>query len=223
MDTDYITRVENDWTEGNLLVVRDCVQRAVESVRRITEANPEFISPNRPNLEGVMRWVIVETELERAYMAGCFNGLKGGWIHLGGTSVFELRGIYSAMLPHHLSSASEAPRESTLRSNKRQQNQNAPYLPAFDKQEVALDAFMRINTTLVHGDKKAEFAYLRIYDDIEDRSVYTRVGGNIMQLEGRGIAMPEMEQEQIEEAVLKARTTAGDLNKQPIYNFGTSA
>ncbi len=102
-------------------------------------------------------------------------------------STLELRGAHTSVLALHLREQDELPRDSGYRYDQRVRNEKYPLLTGFVDPHQAQDAPKQLlSLLLVHGDKNAEFAELRAYDDPDIRSSYTSFTNNIM----AGVALP---------------------------------
>jgi hypothetical protein len=95
----------------------------------------------------------------------------------GGLCTLELRGTFTSLLVVHIQEPDETPRDSDYRYDKRVSNERYPLLAGFEQIEPSDQL---LNLTLVHGDKNAEFAELRAYDDPNNRASFTSFTSNIM-------------------------------------------
>jgi len=133
---------------------------------------------------GQIRWTFVDYFLERGCAVGTLSGITATWVPLslngGGIQALELRGSETSIVAHHLQQPENPPRESGLRFERRLLNYRNPMLPGFGDGEEVNTAL--INLTLVHGDKSAEFAFLRVYDDPGNLQSFLRVSDNLMVL-----------------------------------------
>jgi len=175
--------VDSDWTPRNLLALRHAIWRAYVAVARLCDPalNPFFGTPNRPFGLGYNRWLAVDHYLYEAAASGSFEGITARWIALGGNtttplSALELRGAVTSVVAVHLRDPNETPRDSGYRFDLRASNQRFPRLAGFEDSE----SDEPLNLLLVHGDKDAEFAELRAYDDESNRGSYTPFSLNIM-------------------------------------------
>lgn len=201
LEPDYSALIHAD-LDPHLPTIKNVIGEAYEAVRHKTDISidPDFASPNRSSLQGFLRWGFVDTFLARACAAGLLPGISAHWLptrdSAGAIEVLELRGQHTAVTAHHLHFIQDAPRQSRLRLEWRVLNQQNPLLPCFDPSSSTPDFGddeedslfnwkakrnqTLINVMLVHGAKEAEFAYLRVYDSVNDASSYIPVSGNIM-------------------------------------------
>lgn len=171
--------------------------------------NPHLHTPNRHIIAGTMRWGIVETCLAEGCTLGRIKGITPQWMPLTpgaatGPHVLELVGKHTCVTAFHLTDPDEAPRDSNHRAEQRLFNQANPLLPGFVDHD--LDADTLLNLLLVHGDKDAEFAYLRAYHKPDKVGAFLPViPDNIMQLTAQTV--PAAEAESIVEAEVKLQPT----------------
>ena len=133
-------------------------------------------------------------------------GITTHWLHLGdgGVSALELRGRHTSLMAFHLKFPDASIRDSRLRFDKRFTNQMNPGFPQWELDadpengDLGGVAAPLINLVLVHGDRRAEFAYLRAYHDPEDLHRFLPMSGNV--IEQARIA-PASDEELVEESV----------------------
>ena len=163
---DYFAAVEEDWNLFTLAGLRTCLRAAYQALRQKSDPaqDPTFGTPNGPVVAGVMRWMFVDHYLARGCEQGWMPGITAHWIHLGDGGVYalELRGKRTSLMAFHLNYPDSAIRESRLRFEKRFTNQMNPIFPQWDSPEAEAGGAQTplINLVLVHGGKKADFAYL---------------------------------------------------------------
>lgn len=180
--------VQLDWTPQNLIGIQRAIRIAYNSVADACDPKRHafYDTINRAYGLGYARWLAVDFHLKQACDAGSIKGITAHWIQLGGKGglcALELRGAYTSVLAIHLQESDETPRDSDYRYDKRVSNEKYPLLAGFEEPE-APDQLL--NLLLVHGDKNAEFAELRAYDNPDKRASYTAFSGNIM----AGAALP---------------------------------
>lgn len=180
--------VQLDWTPQNILGVQRALRVAYNSAADACDSKRHtfYDTRNRAYGIGYARWLAVDFYLKQACDVGWIKGVTGSWVELGGIGglcVLELRGQYTSVLAIHLKDSDETPRDSDYRYDKRVSNEKNPLLAGFEELESASQL---LNLLLVHGDKNAEFAELRAYDDPNNRASYTSFTGNIM----AGAALP---------------------------------
>jgi hypothetical protein len=176
----FLTDVAADWNQNNLAVIREVLSAADLATfsRSDSISDPLLDTPNLPNLRGVMRWVIVQKLLANAAEEGRFEGISAEWVYLGGVSILELRGANTVVTPYHLLTKEDAPRESTYRRSTRIENQINPSLwDSVEPEEKEL-----LHLLLVHGGRDESFAFLRVYIDSSNRSVFRELSNNIMSM-----------------------------------------
>lgn len=174
--------VASDWTPANLIGIQRALRLAYNETELACDPNrhPFFATRNRAYGLGYNRWLAVDYHLKQACESGWIKGISASWVALGGKGslcVMELRGAYTSVLAVHLQDASEPPRDSDYRYDKRVMNEKNPMLQGFEDPE---DSSHLLNLLLVHGDKTPDFAELRAYDNPEKRSSYTAFTANIM-------------------------------------------
>lgn len=181
------TLVRHDWTPQNLIGIQRALRVAYNAVEDACDPrrHPFYASRNRPFGVGYNRWLAVDHYLEHACAANWIQGITAHWISLGGStgtplSTLELRGTYTSVLALHLREPDELPRDSGYRYDKRVSNERYPLLTGFVDPYESPAPDQLLSLLLVHGDKNAEFAELRAYDDPESRASYTSFFGNIM-------------------------------------------
>ena len=183
---DYFAAVEEDWNLFTLAGLRACLRAAYQALRQKSDPaqDPTFGTPNGPVVAGVMRWMFVDHHLARGCELGWMPGVTAHWIHLGDGGVYalELRGKRTSMMAFHLNYPDSAIRESRLRFEKRFTNQMNPIFPQWDVPDGEADSARTplINLVLVHGGKKADFAYLRAYHEPNDIQRFIAMSGNII-------------------------------------------
>ena len=217
---DYFAAVEEDWNLFTLAGLRTCLRDAYQALRQTSDPvqDPTFGTPNGPVVAGVMRWMFVDYHLARGCESGQMPGITAHWLHLGDGGVYalELRGKRTSLMAFHLNYPDSSIRESRLRFEKRFTNQMNPIFPQWDAPEADADgvAAPRINLVLVHGGKKADFAYLRAYHDPEDIQRYLTMSSNI--IERPVISSVATDAEPIEESQprLKASFGGGERDGQ---------
>lgn len=181
---DFQAAVNADWTPENQSVLRSVIQGAYGHADEKCDVfnDPDFETPNRQMVRGYLRWSILDVHLKRACDTGLLTGIGATWVRLkNGTSgcfALELRGSHTALIAHHIQRSDDPPRESALRFERMLQNRRNPMLPGFEQDEEPNDNL--INLTLVHGDKEAEFAFLRVYTDPENPRTCIEVSRNLM-------------------------------------------
>lgn len=176
------TLVQQDWTPSNLMGLQRALRMAYNSVTDACDSRRHafYDTQNRAYGVGYARWLAVDFYLKQACDAGWLTGIAAEWIPLGGKGglcVLELRGRYTSVLAIHLQKPDETPRDSDYRYDKRVSNEKYPLLEGFEQLEAPSQL---LNLLLVHGDKNAEFAELRAYDDPDNRASCTSFTGNIM-------------------------------------------
>lgn len=181
---EYLTAIQQDWTAGNLIGLQSILKLAYAKAGEVVDLSrePAFGTPNRAFLAGAIRWSFVDYYLERGCEIGTLTGISASWVPLSVTGSgllgLELRGEYTSVLAHRLQQPDDSPRESDLRFERRLFNYRNPMLSGLgDEEETATGL---INLTLVHGDRGAEFAFLRAYDNPENVRSYVGVSDNLM-------------------------------------------
>ena len=183
---DYFAAVEEDWDLFARAGLRASLQSAYQALREKSDplADPTFSSPNAPMVTGVMRWMYVDHHLERGCQMGWMPGITAHWFNLGdgGVSALELRGKYTSLTAFHLASPEAPIRDSRLRFEKRLINQMNPHFPQWENQGMESEraTVQPVNLVLVHGGKKADFAFLRVYHDPEDLQQFITMSTNII-------------------------------------------
>jgi hypothetical protein len=181
---EYLTAIQQDWTAENLIGLQSILNAAYAKAGEVASLSrePAFGTPNWAFLAGAIRWSFVDYYLERGCAIGTLTGINATWVPMavngGGLQGLELRGMRTSVLAHRLQQPGDPPRESDLRFERRLLNYRNPMLPGLGDEEEASVAL--INLTLVHGDRGAEFAYLRVYDNPENLRSYLRVSDNLM-------------------------------------------
>lgn len=180
--------VQLDWTPQNIIGIQRALRVAYNSVADACDPKRHsfYDTTNRAYGVGYARWLAVDFHLKQACDAGSIKGITAHWIQLGGKGglcALELRGTYTSVLAIHLQEADETPRDSDYRYDKRVSNEKYPWFAGFED-PVAPEQLL--NLLLVHGDKNAEFAELRAYDNPDKRASYTSFTSNIM----AGAALP---------------------------------
>lgn len=186
--------VQLDWTPQNLIGIQRALRLAYNAVADACDPKRHafYDTPNRPYGVGYNRWLAVDYHLLQACNAGWISGISAHWVSLGGKtgtplSTLELRGAHTSVLALHLREPDELPRDSGYRYDQRVSNEKYPLLTGFVDPHEAADAPKQLlSLLLVHGDKNAEFAELRAYDDPDNRASYTSFTNNIM----AGAALP---------------------------------
>ncbi len=210
---DYFSKIKADWPLRNLLGLKWCIQSAYSAVGAITapESNAAFATPNRWFLSGILRFGFVDYYLEEGCRNGLLKGITPVWLKLtdgsGGMAALELRGTHTSLIAHHLAKSDDPPRDSKLRFEKRLMNQVSPMLPTLD--EVPTSSDRQVNLTLVHGDKNAEFSFLRAYDNPTDLTSYVSVFDNIMGLQEQSARLV-VEAEEIAEPKVEIKLPSQD-------------
>lgn len=174
--------VQQDWTPSNLMGLQRALRMAYGSVADACDPRRHafYETRNRTYGVGYARWLAVDFYLKQACEAGWLTGIAAEWVPLGGKGsicALELRGLYTSVLAIHLQEPDETPRDSDYRYDKRVSNEKYPLLAGFEEFEAPSQL---LNLLLVHGDKDAEFAALRAYDDPNNRSSFTSFSANIM-------------------------------------------
>lgn len=177
------TLVRQDWTPTNLMGLQRALRKAYASVADACDPRRHafYGTRNRAYGVGYARWLAIDFYLKEACDAGWLPGITAEWISLGGKGglfAMELRGLYTSVLAIHLQDLDETPRESDYRYDKRVSNERYPLLAGFEEMEAPSQL---LSLLLVHGDKNAEFAELRAYDDPRNRASYTPFTGNLME------------------------------------------
>lgn len=192
--SDFIADSLSDWTENNLVVLREVIREAYQiSAEGIKGYHPSLQSnPNRPYAQGYMRWVTLDGMLFEACADGRFKGITANFKpNKSGPHSLELVGAQTRTLVVHLAEPDDCPPRSDLREQARECNQT-------------LFSFMRdpesatkapIQLLFVHSGEG--YAGLRAYYDSENPSLYHPITGNIM--DGMS-AVPAFETEMIREA-----------------------
>lgn len=181
---EYLTAIQQDWTVQNLIGLQSILNAAYAKAGEVASSSrePAFGTPNRAFVTGQIRWSFVDYYLERGCAIGTLTGITASWVPLslngGGIQALELRGKQTSVVAHHLQQPNSPPRESGLRFERRLLNYRNPMLPGFSDDGESSAAL--INLTLTHGDKDAEFAFLRVYDNPENLQSYLRVSDNLM-------------------------------------------
>lgn len=184
LKADYLTAIQKDWTAQNLIGLQSILGMAYAKARDAVDVSkePAFGTPNRAFLAGSIRWSFVDFYLRRGCEIGTLSGISASWVPLSMTGSglvgLELRGEYTSVLAHRLQQQDDPPRESDLRFERRLYNYRNPMLMGLGGDEEAAEGL--INLTLVHGDRAAEFAFLRAYDNPENVRSYVAVSGNLM-------------------------------------------
>lgn len=211
MSADFLTKIADDWDSFNLAGLQYCLRQAYELTDALSnpDRNAHFATPNRHMIAGTMRWGFVEKCLHDGCLNGRLRGIQPRWVPLSsktasGVHALELVGRTTCVTPFHLTDADEAPRESSHRAEKRLFNQLNPLLPTFADEQV--DTISLLNLILVHGDKNAEFAFLRAYHDPEERGAFVPVSDNII-LSTALVSQP-VEAEEVAEAEIKLQPAA---------------
>lgn len=174
--------VQLDWTPRNIIGIQRALRAAYNETASVCDPNRHafFNTPNRPYGLGYNRWLAVDYHIKQACEIGWINGIAAKWVPLGGKGglcALELRGSYTSAVAVHLQQPEETPRDSDYRYDKRLSNERYPLLAGF---EQFGEPDQLLNLILVHGDKDAEFAELRAYDNPDNRASYTSFTGNIM-------------------------------------------
>jgi hypothetical protein len=193
----FLTEVAQDWDNLNLSVAQQILKEVEEAVSRRSNPtdDPMLDSPNLRVYRGFLRWVLAQKFFETAVSRNRFNGISAVWVEAGGISMLELRGKYTAVIPCHLYSEDEHPREADYQKDRRIQNQVNPLLHGLEVGEpTAQDGLL--NLLLVYGGSGVEFAYLRAYVDQENRFLYRRLSENIMRMP---VLLPSLEAELVAE------------------------
>lgn len=204
MSDDFLTKARHDWDEVNLSALKRVIVQAYAATADLTDPakNPLFDTPNQPMLAGTNRWGLMDRFLEGACKDGTFHGIEAVWLPLskkgtGGIHALELRGKHTCVIPFHLSDPEDVPRDSNLREEKRLFNHHNPMLQGFEEAPDA-DTSGLINLILVHGDKTAEFAFLRAYHDPEQKGAYISVTDNLM-VSTPAVLVPKVDAEEVAE------------------------
>lgn len=181
--------VRLDWTPKNLIGIQRTLRIAYNAVDDVCDVrrHPFFATPNRAYGVGYNRWLAIDYHLKQACDSGVLSGITASWIPLGGKGglqALELRGAFTSVLAIHLQDPDETPRDSDYRYDKRVSNERYPLLAGFEQTEETPGQLL--NLLLVHGDKNAEFAFLRAYDDPDNRASCTPLTENLM----AGAALP---------------------------------
>ncbi|MBC7366218.1 MAG: hypothetical protein H7343_05290 [Undibacterium sp.] len=180
-------RISADWNEKNQLGVRRALERMFQSVDALCDPDrhPFFDTPNRVFALGYNRWIIADYWMEQACKLGWIEGIKPVWEKnmrsTGPIRTLVLHGAHTKVSVVHLSAPDESPRESRMRYEGRVDNESCPYLIGWDEAAVTRLAGP-INLVLVYGDKAAEFAFLRAFNNSEDLSSYRDVTNNLFAL-----------------------------------------
>ena len=205
---DYFAAVEADWDLLALAGLRASLLAAYQALGEKADPlrDPTFGTPNGPMVTGVMRWMYVDHFLARGCQLGWLPGITAHWLHLGdgGVSALELRGRHTSLMAFHLKFPDASIRDSRLRFDKRFTNQMNPGFPQWELDadpengDLGGVAAPLINLVLVHGGRRAEFAYLRAYHDPEDLHRFLPMSGNIIE---QARLAPASDEELVEESV----------------------
>jgi hypothetical protein len=231
INSNYITRIQEDWPHGHQLMIKLFLKYANFAVREITvmakTRNPIFETPNRPFLSGMIRFGAVDYFLDRACKMNLLPGISPQWIPLtkgeGVVHALELQGKHTSLVAHHISTPNDPPRGSILRNYRRLLNhrcllneQNPALSPEFeDSKNETTPANNLVNLTLVHGGKPSEFAYLRIYHRRDKPKKFIPFSNdNIMLLEPESSRRGGVEQEQIADAEVELKKHLEEIKKQ---------
>lgn len=182
---EYLSAIREDWPDQNLLGLQSILRAAYAKTEAETNPahDPVYGTPNRVVLNGFLRWFLLDSYLERGAQIGSLPGITSNWVPLsngGSIQALELRGQHTTLITHHLQHPDNPPRDSVLRFEKCLMNFQNPMLPGFRDDSEPTES--PINLLLVHGDKDAEFAFLRVYDNPANVHSYLRVSGNLMVL-----------------------------------------
>jgi len=196
---------DTDWHSDNLAGMRAVLAATYLLAEEKTDPlkDPVFNSPNRNMARGYLRWFLLDSCLAIACQRGLLHGINPYWVNLqdidGSYRALELRGERSALMVTHLSKREDAIKDSKLRLHRRKQNQSitSPMLLGFETTSLPEDEL--INLTIVHGDKKAEFAYARMYNDPFNLRSYISLSRNLMLGSGQ---IASIDEELIEEATI---------------------
>jgi hypothetical protein len=213
----FLTEVRQDWTEHNLVALQSAIIEAERATlaRSDIEQDPLLVTPNLPNYRGVLRWVMVQKQLELAVLRGRFEGITASWVDLAGAHVLELRAHHTIVTPCHLLDPDDVPRETKYRKSRRVVNQVCPLLTGFEGLEGgSLPDEELIQILLVHGGKKSTFAYLRAYIDPDDPAIYRQLSMNIMLMP---VLLPSIDVEPVAEPVINLKTA---VTEQDIHEVG---
>jgi len=199
MSLDPITAIEHDWPIHKQIAVQSLFQSAYASVTELCDPkrSPVFTTPNQRLHSGYTRWIAVNYWLERGCNSGLLEGISPVWKPVfenqdKSCSILELHGKFTSTVACHISEIEASPRESRTRRDYRAGNQkNFGFLESAVDVESPL-----LNLILVHGDKNAEFAFLRGYYDPDNAGVFTDLSGNIMDLP---TIMPAVDEEPIDD------------------------
>jgi hypothetical protein len=206
---DFLTAIQSDWTPENVSGLISTLNSAYRAVldRTNPDQDPLYDTPNLPLVRGYLRWAFVDSHLARACEIGVIKGIEPIWVDLtdrgSGIMALELTGKHTSLMAHHLQNPDDPPRYSELRYDRRVQNWSNPMLPGFSADEPKNGL---IHLTLIHGDKDAEFAFLRIYNNPDELKTYTPASGNIMENPAIDIAATETEQVDEPEIGLRENT-----------------
>lgn len=212
---DYFAAVEEDWNLFTLAGLRACLRDAYRELRQKSDPaqDPNFGTPNGPMVAGVMRWMFVDRHLALGCRSDIMPGITANWLHLGDGGVYalELRGRRTSLMAFHLNYPDSSIRESRLRFEKRFTNQMNPIFPQWDAPEAEADGVRAplINLVLVHGGKRADFAYLRAYHDPEDIQRYITMSSNIIEQPIVSSVAGDAEPEAIEEVQPQLKASFG--------------
>jgi hypothetical protein len=211
----YLTWVAEDWPQQNQRVLRQCLERAYAIVESLSdpEAVEMFRTPHRSFLAGMLRFGAVDYCLQQACELNLFIGISAEWVSLSGSGVMalELRGRRTSLVAHHLQNPQDPVRESNLRFEKRLANYMNPVLPGLGENSSKEDLSL-INLTLAHGDKSPAFAFLRAYDDPDNRGQYIELSGNLMNDDR--LITDVAESEQIQEFELRLKEGLDESTKK---------
>ena len=205
---DYFAAVEEDWDLFARAGLRASLQMAYQALREKSDPSqdPTFGSPNGLMVTGVMRWMYVDHYLARGCQMGWMPGITAHWLSLGdgGVAALELRGKRTSLMAFHLKFPDTAIRDSRLRFEKRVINQMSPVFPQWENQGLEPEsvAVTPLNLVLVHGGKKADFAYLRVYHDPDDVQRFITMSANIIE---QASIPPVVDAEAIEESEPKLK------------------
>jgi hypothetical protein len=200
---DFLTDLDSDWNEENLRRLRASIAASYMMARDMTnpKLNPYFASPNHKYLQGYSRWFLLDSHLAKACQTGFIAGLEPYWVSFdnaaGRIMSLEIRGRNTAVMAAHFQKPSDPLRESKLRFGRCSVNQGKTtnFLPGFELEERSAEGLL--NITLAHGDKNAEFAYFRVYNDPFNLRSHLQLSSNLM---SKPYGVPSVEAEEVKEA-----------------------
>jgi hypothetical protein len=179
--------IAEDWNYSNLQGICRALNHTFSDVDALCDVdrNPCFSTPNRVFALGYNRWIIADYWMDQACKLEWIKGIKPEWEKntksAGPIRTLVLHGTHTKLSVVHLAHPEETPRDSRMRYEGRLNNQNCPYLLGWDESAIKSPS-APIELVLVYGDKSAEFAFLRAYNNSEDLTSYRDVTSNLFTL-----------------------------------------